>query len=378
MNDTCVVRRLGLVEYADGLSLQSQFAAARHADAVPDSLLLLEHPPVLTVGRTVKRHSGGLEKHLLVSPRELVERGIVIFDVNRGGAVTYHGPGQLVAYPILKLKGKHRDVHRYLRSLEEVVIRTLQDLEIKSDRVPGLTGVWVNGDKIASIGVHLSRWITTHGLALNVSTDLSFFGLIHPCGLTNIRMTSVEALLGRPVPLQKVEDRFIAHFSSVFDTAVVEHPVDRDSVQIIIHRQEHNAILLLRRTDSDGGFWQPVTGLVEPGESAIEAAHRELIEETGLEPGYDGLSDTALIDLEYTHSFTLGGPLHRLDPTRPTLVREHSFALFIEGRILTVKLDPSEHDDYRFVDTDTALALVPWEGNKHAIRLTDRIAHAGL
>lgn len=184
---------LGTRPYAEALEVQRAAARARIAGDIPeDVLLLVEHPPVITLGRSARDPS-----HLMASPELLASRGVELFEVDRGGDVTFHGPGQLVAYPIVDLTRHRQDLHWYLRQLEEVVIRTLARFDIAGERSDGQTGVWTKGRKIASIGVHVRQWVTWHGLALNVSTDLSYFDLMVPCGIAGVTMTSVEQELIR-------------------------------------------------------------------------------------------------------------------------------------------------------------------------------------
>ena len=209
------VRRLGRVSYVDGLDLQAELVALRQEGEIPDTLLLLEHEPVFTLGRNARR------ENVLLSEDALRERGFAIFDTGRGGDVTYHGPGQVVGYPILDLSPDRRDVHRYVRDLEEVMIRTCADYGIPAGRVAGLTGTWVGQEKIGAIGVRIARWVTSHGFAFNVSTDLAPFSLIVPCGIQNRGVTSLERLLGRSVPLDEVMDRLTAHLAAVFQREVV-------------------------------------------------------------------------------------------------------------------------------------------------------------
>ena len=181
------VVELGLRPYSEVLELQRAVAKARIAGDVPqDVLLLVEHNPVITLGRASK------EAHLLASKEQLAARGVELFEVERGGDVTFHGPGQLVGYPIIDLKRHKQDLHWYLRQVEEVLIRALANFEIQAKREPKLTGVWTSGRKIASIGVHARDWVTWHGFALNVTTELSYFDLMVPCGIPEVRMTSVE------------------------------------------------------------------------------------------------------------------------------------------------------------------------------------------
>lgn len=206
------VRRLGRVAYAEGLALQRALVEQRKAGAIDDQLLLLEHPHVLTLG---VRGDGG-RSHILAAPDLLAARGVEVHETGRGGDITYHGPGQIVGYPILDLKPDRQDVHRYVRDLEEVLIRTAADYGIDAGRVDGLTGVWVGREKLAAIGVRIARWVTSHGFAFNVTTDLDYFGLIVPCGIADRGVTSLERLLGRTVDRNEVEDRIVAHFCRVF------------------------------------------------------------------------------------------------------------------------------------------------------------------
>ena len=211
--DVIEVRRLGTVPYAEALELQRQLVERRKAGQIPDQLLLLQHPPVITLG--VKARSD--RSHVLASEDSLSMRGVEVFESGRGGDVTFHGPGQIVGYPILDLRPDRCDVHKYVRDLEEVLIRTLASFGLAAERSSGLTGVWVGRDKIAAIGVRIARWITSHGFALNVNTDLSHFDLIVPCGIRDRGVTSLERVLGRTVELATVEDAIVAAFSDVFE-----------------------------------------------------------------------------------------------------------------------------------------------------------------
>ena len=198
--------------YAEALGLQRALVEDRRAGRIGDLLLLVEHPHVLTLG---VRGDGG-RSHILASAEALASRRVDIHETGRGGDITYHGPGQLVGYPIIDLKPGRCDVHRYVRDLEEVLIRVAADYHIEAGRVPGLTGVWVGGEKLAAIGVRIARWITSHGFALNVTTDLEYFKLIVPCGISDRGVTSLATLLGRGVDRRDVEDRVVSHFRGVF------------------------------------------------------------------------------------------------------------------------------------------------------------------
>lgn len=210
------IRRLGRVDYGAALDLQVQLVEQRRAGTVGDLLLLVEHPSVLTLG---VRGDGG-RTHIVASDEELAGRHIDVFETRRGGDITYHGPGQIVGYPIIDLNPDRRDVHKYVRDIEEVLIRVAADYGFVTGRVSGLTGVWAGDEKLAAIGVRIQRWVTSHGFALNHTTDLSHFDLIVPCGISDKGVTSLEKL-GCRASRAEVEDRIAAHFGEVFEREVV-------------------------------------------------------------------------------------------------------------------------------------------------------------
>jgi len=207
----CVVRQLGQIEYREAYELQKELLEKRVNGQIADTLLLLEHPPTITVGK-----AGKLE-NVLASQTELASAGVSLILTDRGGDVTYHGPGQIVGYPILDLRERNRDVHRYVHHLEEMLIRTLADYSIKSERDPSHAGVWVNDEEIAALGLRIHKWITMHGFALNVNTDLNHFSLINPCGFTNKTATSMARLLGYQLSTGEVTGRLLSHFADVFE-----------------------------------------------------------------------------------------------------------------------------------------------------------------
>lgn len=221
---TLEIRRLGLMPYGEALVLQRSLVEQRRAGTVGDVLLLVEHPAVLTLG---VRGDGG-RSHILASDADLSARHIDVFEAGRGGDVTYHGPGQIVGYPIIDLNPDRRDVHKYVRDIEEVLIRVAADYGIQAGRIPGLTGVWVGDEKLAAIGVRIQRWITSHGFALNHTTDLSHFSLIVPCGIQDRGVTSLEKL-GCTAPRDEVEARIASRFAEVFGRVLLDgsaHPVE--------------------------------------------------------------------------------------------------------------------------------------------------------
>jgi lipoyl(octanoyl) transferase len=213
-----VVRRLGRIGYADGVERQKALVQARLAGEIDDTLLFVEHPPVITLGVKTR----GAFTNIRAGTEALAAQGVEVHESGRGGDVTFHGPGQLVGYPIVDLKPDRQDVHRYVRDLEEVLIRTAADFGIEAGRVTGYSGAWVGDGKLAAIGVRISRWVTSHGFALNVTTDLSGFDLIVPCGITDRGVTSLAALLRREVVMAEVEARVIRHFGDVFDREIVD------------------------------------------------------------------------------------------------------------------------------------------------------------
>jgi len=213
---TLKVERLGRVEYGAALDLQKQTERAVLTGAQPDTLLLLEHPHTLTLGRRAAQNG-------IIAPETILrECGVTVFETNRGGKVTYHGLGQIVGYPIINLSPDREDVHRYVRDLEEVLIRTMNDFNLETFRIEGLTGVHTSHGKVAAIGVHIARWVTTHGFALNVNTDLSYFDLIVAC--EGEPVTSMKELLGREIEMGAVEDRIAERFAEVFGMEMESEP----------------------------------------------------------------------------------------------------------------------------------------------------------
>ena len=359
---TLTVHRLGRVEYADGLKLQQLQSQALGEGLVGDGLLLLEHPPVFTFGRSAKA------ENLLRSTAQLEAQGFRTFETARGGDVTYHGPGQLVGYPILELEGDRRDVRRYVRGLEEVLIRTLADVGVKAFREPRWPGVWTERggalEKVAALGVHIAKWRTGHGFALNLDPNLSHFDLIVPCGIREAGVTSVARLLGRKIDRSEVEPSLVRHFAEVFEYPRVARPapmlqtvsvtvVARSSTPPKPELSSEPRVLCLHRIAERGGFWQLVTGKIEAGETASAAALRELYEETG--------RALPVRDLGYRHAFALG------DALPPQIVEETAFAAEWNA-VSEPALDPREHDQYDWVSPPEALARLPFEGLREAVR----------
>ena len=225
-----LITDLGLVSYTDAYSLQERLVTARKANAIDDVLLLCEHPHVITLGRNANR------ANLLASEHVLRQKSVELHSTNRGGDITYHGPGQIVGYPILNVGNIKRDVGWYVRTLEEALIRTTANFGITAYRVPGKTGIWVKAgateEKLAAIGVHISRWVTSHGFAYNVSTDLRYFDLIVPCGIPDRKATSLEKLLSRNVSLADVKPRLSHHLAELF--SLESRTISRDELLSLV------------------------------------------------------------------------------------------------------------------------------------------------
>jgi lipoate-protein ligase B len=218
------------VDYERALQLQMRVVEFKKQGWKDDVLLLLEHSPTITLGRN------GRWAHLLASPELLRSRGVVLHEIDRGGDITFHGPGQLVGYPLLELEAREKDVRRYMNRLEEVLIQVVGEFGIRASREKGRTGVWTEGGKIAALGVHISRWITRHGFALNVDTDLSYFDLIVPCGITGAPVTSMSRLLGAEVDMMRVVETAVSRFGELFGRRMV-----RESEADLLKRMEGHA-----------------------------------------------------------------------------------------------------------------------------------------
>jgi lipoyl(octanoyl) transferase len=245
-----LITDLGLISYEDASALQERVVAARKAGAIADVLLLCEHPPVITFGRNAKR------ENLLANENVLRQKNVQLHDTNRGGDVTFHGPGQIVGYPILDLGAIKRDVHWYVRTLEEVMIHASADFGLQAFRIPGRTGIWVHPpsqsreaqsevpsvpeEKLAAIGVHISRWVTSHGFAYNVSTDLGYFDLIIPCGIAERKATSLEKLLNRSVALAEVKPALVRHLADLFSLQAT--PTSREDLFALLEQSKHLAL----------------------------------------------------------------------------------------------------------------------------------------
>jgi lipoyl(octanoyl) transferase len=338
------------------MKLQQRLVEMRQRDEIADQLLLLEHPPVITLGR------GGKAANLLASPELLASEGVRYFETTRGGDITYHGPGQIVGYPIVHLGEGSRDVRKYVTNLEEVLIRTVAEYGITATRSDGQRGIWVGPKKIAAIGVRIARWVTSHGWALNVSTNLDHFRLITPCGIQGSGVTSIERESGRKVSQQEVREVLATHFASIFDREIVPRPETIRLVKVLVHHRDR--VLLLHRRPERGNFWQPVTGSIETGESSLETARRELLEETGhaIEP----------VDLGLKQSFMIESQFLAARYASPIIASEVGFSAEVDSR-LPIQVDPLEHDGCGWFTFEEAYQKIRWSDDREALERLHRL-----
>ena len=346
----CDLRNLHLVTYENGMRLQEKLVELRQNELIDDQLLLLEHPPVITLGR------GGDERNLLASPDVLRSLRVRFFQTSRGGDITYHGPGQLVGYPIVHLGEGRRDVRRYVTMLEEVLIRTVAEYGITAERVEGQRGIWAGGAKIAAIGVRIARWVTSHGFALNVNTNLEHFGLITPCGISGSSVTSIARQVGREVPLDDVRAIVAAKFGEVFERQILPRDESVRLVKVLVH--DGNRVLLLHRRPERGDFWQPITGSIEIGEGPLETARRELAEETGHagEPEDIGLQQSFMIE---SHFLSTKFPA-------PVIATETGFAARMHAGA-AIRMDAEEHDAFGWFTFAEAYEKIRWSDDREAL-----------
>jgi lipoyl(octanoyl) transferase len=356
----CELRNLDLVTYENGMRLQQKLVELRQSDSISDQLLLLEHPAVITLGR------GGDMRNLLATRDALQAHRVRFYETTRGGDITYHGPGQLVGYPIVHLGEGNRDIRRYVTKLEEVLIRTVAEYGVTAERVDGRRGIWVGNDKIAAIGVRISRWVTSHGFALNVRTNLDHFRLITPCGLAGTGVTSISQLIGREVDLGDVREVVAAKFGEVFDRDMVARSETIRLIKVMIH--DGDRVLLLHRKPERGNFWQPITGSIEDGELPIDTARREIGEETGL----DGVPE----DLQLRQSFMIESQFLAAKHPVPIIASEIGFVAQLSSHT-PIRLDESEHDEYGWFTFAEAYEKIRWTDDREALeKLEDRLRPA--
>ena len=351
----CELHQLHLITYENALKLQQKLVDMRQRDDIDDQFLLLEHPPVITLGR------GGDAANLLATPEALTQQRVRFFETTRGGDITYHGPGQLVGYPILHLGEGNRDVRRYVFNLEEVLIRTVADYGITAERLEGKRGIWVGNEKIAAIGVRIARWVTSHGFALNVTTNLDHFRLITPCGLHGSGVTSIEKLTGRHVPLDEVRDVVARHFAEVFNREIVPRAETIRLIKVLVHDEKR--ILLLHRRPERGNFWQPITGSIEKDELPFDAAQRELHEETG--------NGAVPESMNLTQSFMIESQFLAARYPLPIIASEVAFTARLDSR-LPIRMDAEEHDEFGWFTFAEAYERIKWSDDREALEQLER------
>ena len=353
----CELRNLHLITYENAMALQEKLVEMRQRDAIADQLLLLEHPPVITLGR------GGDAANLLASNEALRREGIRFFETTRGGDITYHGPGQLVGYPIVHLGEGRRDIRRYVTAVEEVLIRTVAEYGIDAARVEGRRGIWVGNEKIAAIGVRIARWVTSHGFALNVNTNLDHFRLITPCGLHGTGVTSIAKKVGRDVPTGEVREIVAAKFAEVFEREIVELAPTIRLIQVLAH-DGAGRVLLLHRKPERGNVWQPVTGSIEDGESPEVCARRELFEETGQR------AEIEPIDLR--QSFMIESSYLAARFPLPIVADQIVFAAQLDPHAV-IHLDADEHDGAGWFAFAEAYDKIKWTDDRQALEKLESI-----
>jgi lipoyl(octanoyl) transferase len=359
------VRILGRVLYSAGLRMQQAMADYVAEGSHPDQVLILEHNPVFTLGRNATRQD------IHVNDAFLEENGVEVHQTDRGGQVTYHGPGQVVVYAICSLKGPRQDLGRFVRGLEEAMIRTAVDFDVTADRLKGFPGVWVDTprghEKLGALGIHLKRWIPTHGIAFNVHPDLAHFRWITPCGITDKGVCSLQSLRGGSAPTwSQAAERMAGHLVEILalDPQPVSPPTR--SVSALTWRrgsQGPEVLMMLRRPDQ-GLWWSSVTGMAEPGEFPEETAHREVREETGL--------SGTLRPLDLAHAFWVDPKLIGLPEGEPRFNQESCFHMEVAPDA-EVRLAPEEHSEHRWCTLPEARELMRWEGSKAALRLLERL-----
>ena len=362
------LRRFGRVLYPAGLRMQQALARQVGEDRLPDQLLILEHDAVFTLGRNAT------QADIHMSEDFLATQGVSVHRTDRGGEVTYHGPGQIVAYPICNLRGGREDVGRLVRGLEEAMIRTAADFGVVADRLPGAPGIWVDTprglEKLGAIGLHLSRWISTHGIAFNVRPNLDHFRWITPCGFTDKGVCSLASLLGDDAPTWAEAADFLQghliHYLAL-DLQPAQPPTR--SVSALTWRRgiAGPEVLMMLRVPSHGFWWQSVTGMMEPGETPEETAHRELQEETGLRG--------SLHSLDFAHTFWVDPAILGFPEGEPRFNTEICFAMEV-ARDAEVVLAPDEHTEYLWCSLDEAHERMRWEGSKAALALLRRVLGA--
>ena len=360
-------RRLGMVLYSAGLIMQKALAGHVQAAGKPDQILILEHNPVYTLGR------GAARTDIHMSSEFLAENGIEVHQTDRGGQVTYHGPGQVVIYPICNLKNGRQSVGRFIRGLEQAMINSARDFGVDAARLDGHPGAWVNTklgpEKIGAIGVHLSRWISTHGIAFNLDPRMEHFGWITPCGISDKGVCSLSSILGDGCPSREETETSLArHLSEIlaFDPAPVADPSER--VSALVWRRSFGGpeVLMLLRCHSNS-VWRPgITVMAENGETPEAAVIRKTLEECGL--------GGELRPLGFRHAFLMDPRVAKTIGDEPQFCSENCFHIEVAPDA-AVSLNPKEHSGYRWCAPSEAMQLMAWDGSKTALKKLMRLQH---
>ncbi|MCL1907939.1 MAG: lipoyl(octanoyl) transferase LipB [Holophagaceae bacterium] len=336
----------------------------------PDQILFLEHNPVFTLGRSANRADIHLAEGFLPI------HGLEVHQINRGGQVTYHGPGQIVVYPICNLRRGRQDVNRLVYGLEQAMIETARSFGVATDRIAGYPGVWVKTErgpeKLGAVGIHLRRWVSTHGIAFNLDPDMSHFQWITPCGISEMGVCSLRTILGEGCPSWNMASEYLARNISemlAIEAMTVEEPSKSISATIWRRGTNGREVLVMMRNASEGQGWSSVTGMVEDGETQEEAAHRKTLEETGLrgQLAHLGLQHTFWIDPVLTH--IQPSESHKVD--EPRFNTETCFHIEVPADSQVV-MNRAEHGEYRWCAPEDAMQLMSWEGSKTALNTLAR------
>ncbi|MDR2698046.1 MAG: lipoyl(octanoyl) transferase LipB [Holophagales bacterium] len=352
-------RHFGRVLYGAGLLMQRGLADYVRDGDCPDQILLLEHNPVFTLGRSATRSD------VHVSDEFLTKNGVELHRTDRGGQVTYHGPGQIVVYPICNLRGGRQDVGRLVRGLEQAMINASKDFGVTADRLEGYPGIWVKTahglEKLGAVGIHLKRWVSTHGIAFNIDPCMSHFQWITPCGITDKGVCSLRTLLGNECPTwNEVGTSLAFHLSEILALNPVPVAEPSQSISVTVWRRGNSGleILMLLRCLSEGRWWSNVTEMIEPGETPEIAAHREVLEETGLSGN--------LAAMDFQHSFWLEPTICGVCGDEPQFNTEICFHMEVPADS-QASLITNEHNEYRWCAPSEALKMMSRESSKAAL-----------